>query len=71
MGKKTLAKKLIDWEVVYDVSDCPGAAFTTITKKKATIQAPDDREAAKKVAAVYLDALNNGARGRGLWKKKK
>jgi len=62
-------KPLVDWIVMYEVPDCPGAAFSTISQKEATIQAPDDREEAKRVAIEYLNGLKNGANGRGLWKK--
>ena len=69
MKTETSKKELVDWIVMYEVPDCPGAAFTTISRKEVTIQAPDDREEAKKVAIAYLDGLKNGASGRGLWKK--
>lgn len=61
---------LVKWEVFYEIPDCgPKAVMTTFTDKVDVIDAPEDREQAKKVAGAYLGAMKNGARGTGLRRK--
>jgi hypothetical protein len=69
MKSETSSKEIVSWIVMFEVPDCPGAPFTTISERRATIEAPDDYEEAKKIAISYLNGLKNGAKGRGLWRK--
>lgn len=53
--------KMVNWIVGYEYDGCPGAAFTTREYKEEVIEAPEDREEAKKVAVTYLDGLKQGS----------